>query len=63
LISFGLSRTYTGLAFSRAFEGLLSGNSGTIKAMLAELTVGDEHKLARVFSLMPAVWAVGAAIG
>jgi MFS family permease len=63
VIAFGLSTTFTRLALCRAFEGLLSGNSGTIKAILAELTVGDEHQMARVFSLMPVVWAVGAAIG
>jgi MFS family permease len=63
LTSFGLSTTFAGLAVSRAFEGLLNGNSGTIKAILAELAGGDEHKLAKVFSMMPMVWAVGATIG
>jgi MFS family permease len=63
VITFGFSTTFTRLALCRAFEGLMGGNSGTIKAILAELTAEDEHQMARVFSLMPVVWAVGAAIG
>jgi hypothetical protein len=62
-MTFGLSKTYAGLALSRAAEGLLNGNLGTTKAMLAELTAGDDHKMAEVFSLMPMVWAIGASIG
>ena len=63
MISFGVSRTYAGLAASRLSEGLMNGNSATVKAILAELAGGDEHKLARVFSLVPMTWGVGAMIG
>jgi MFS family permease len=63
LTSFGLSTSFTGLAVSRAAEGLLNGAPGTIKAILAELAGGDDHKLAEVFSLMPMVWALGSTIG
>lgn len=63
LISFGLSTTYLQLAICRALEGLFNGNSGVTKAILAELSAGDEIQLARVFSLMPMAWAIGGSIG
>jgi hypothetical protein len=40
---------------------MLNGNIGVIKSMLAELT--DETNMARGFSLIPVVWAIGGTIG
>ena len=61
--SLGLATQYIGLMFIRSAEGLLNGNSATIKAILAELSDGDEAHLAKVFSLLPLMWAVGSTIG
>lgn len=40
---------------------MLNGNIGVIKSMLAELT--DETNMARGFSLIPVIWALGGTIG
>lgn len=40
---------------------MLNGNIGVMKSMLAELT--DESNMARGFSLIPVIWAVGGTIG
>jgi hypothetical protein len=42
-------------------HGMLNGNIGVMKSMLAELT--DETNMARGFALIPVVWAVGGTIG
>jgi hypothetical protein len=42
-------------------HGMLNGNIGVMKSMLAELT--DETNMARGFSLIPVIWAVGGTIG
>ncbi|KAH9026658.1 MFS general substrate transporter [Lactarius hengduanensis] len=60
-ILFGLSRSFTALVFSRCLHGMLNGNIGVMKSMMAELT--DETNMARGFSLIPVTWAVGGAIG
>ncbi len=46
---------------SRCLNGMLNGNIGVIKSMLAELT--DETNMARGFSLIPVIWALGGTIG
>ena len=46
---------------SRCLNGMLNGNIGVIKSMLAELT--DETNMARGFSLIPVIWALGGSIG
>ena len=61
--SLGLATRYIGLVITRSAEGLLNGNYAIIKAILAELADGDEAHLAKVFSLLPLMWAVGATIG
>lgn len=63
LIGLGLATTYSQLVFLRVFEGLLNGNTGVMNAILALLAGGNENRLARVFSLLPMIWAVGGAIG
>ncbi len=40
---------------------MLNGNIGVVKSMLAELT--DETNMARGFSLIPVIWALGGTIG
>jgi hypothetical protein len=40
---------------------MLNGNIGVVKSMLAELT--DETNMARGFSLIPVIWAIGGTIG
>ncbi|KAI9445817.1 MFS general substrate transporter [Russula earlei] len=60
-ILFGLSRSLSALILSRLLNGILNGNLGVIKSMIAELT--DETNVARGFSLMPMARAVGYIIG
>ncbi|KAH9026662.1 MFS general substrate transporter [Lactarius hengduanensis] len=58
---FGLSRSFSALVLSRCLHGMLNGNIGVMKSMMAELT--DETNMARGFSLIPVTWAVGSTIG
>jgi hypothetical protein len=60
-ILFGLSRSFWALVLSRCLNGVLNGNLGIIKSMIAELT--DETNVARGFSLLPMARAVGYIIG
>jgi hypothetical protein len=46
---------------SRCLHGMLNGNIGVMKSMLAELT--DETNMARGFSLLQVTWAVGGTVG
>ena len=46
---------------SRCLHGMLNGNIGVMKSMMAELT--DETNMARGFSLIPVTWAVGCTLG
>jgi len=56
-VLFGLSRSFWALVLSRFLNGMLNGNIGVTKSMMAELT--DETNMARGFSLIPITWAVG----
>ncbi|KAH9054528.1 MFS general substrate transporter [Lactarius vividus] len=60
-ILFGLSRSFLALVFSRCLNGILNGNTGVMKSMMAELT--DETNMAQGFSLITVAWAVGGTIG
>jgi hypothetical protein len=60
-VLFGLSRSLWALILSRLLNGIVNGNLGVIKSMIAELT--DESNVARGFSLMPMARAVGYMIG
>ncbi|KAH9169219.1 major facilitator superfamily domain-containing protein [Lactarius sanguifluus] len=60
-ILFGLSRSFPALVFSRCLHGMLNGNIGVMKSMMAELT--DETNMARGVSLMAVTWAVGSTMG
>lgn len=46
---------------SRCLCGLLNGNVGVSKSMIAEIT--DSTNMAQGFAMMPLVWAVGATLG
>ncbi|KAH9026663.1 major facilitator superfamily domain-containing protein, partial [Lactarius hengduanensis] len=60
-ILFGLSRSFPALVLSRCLHGMLNGNIGVMKSMMAELT--DETNMARAFSLIPVTWAIGSTMG
>ncbi|KAH9054518.1 MFS general substrate transporter [Lactarius vividus] len=60
-ILFGLSRSFSALVLSRCLNGMLNGNTGVMKSMMAELT--DETNMAHGFSLITITWAVGSTIG
>ncbi|KAI9452894.1 MFS general substrate transporter [Lactarius psammicola] len=60
-ILFGLSRSFPALVFSRCLNGILNGNAGVMRSMMAELT--DESNMARGFSLITVTWALGCSIG
>ncbi|KAH9010706.1 MFS general substrate transporter [Lactarius hengduanensis] len=58
---FGLSRSFPALVFSRCLHGMLNGNVGVMKSMMAELT--DETNVARGSSLISVTWAIGCVMG
>ncbi|KAH8979282.1 MFS general substrate transporter [Lactarius akahatsu] len=60
-ILFGLSRSFSALVFSRCLNGMLNGNVGIMKSMMAELT--DETNMAQGFLLLSVTWGVGCTIG
>jgi hypothetical protein len=49
------------ITHSRFLAGVLNGNIGVMKSMLAEMT--DETNMARAFALGPLSWSVGSALG
>jgi MFS family permease len=59
---FGFSKSLTTLIVSRAFLGLMNGNVGIIRTMVAEL-VPERELQPRAFSLMPLVWTIGSIFG
>ncbi|CAG8525501.1 2081_t:CDS:2, partial [Paraglomus occultum] len=58
---FGLSTSFTWAILSRSLCGILNGNVGVIKSMLAELT--DETNQATAFSFLPFMYGIGIIIG
>ncbi|QRV75725.1 major facilitator superfamily transporter [Ceratobasidium sp. AG-Ba] len=61
IFSFGLSKTFGGLIFTRALSGALNGNVGVAKSMISEIT--DETNQAQCFSFMPMMWSLGSTLG
>ncbi|KAI0774849.1 MFS general substrate transporter [Trametes elegans] len=61
MICFGLSKTFWGLVVSRSLVGLLNGNTGVTKSMVAEIT--DETNIAQGFAWLPVAWSAGSTIG
>ncbi|KAI0833428.1 MFS general substrate transporter [Trametes gibbosa] len=61
MILFGLSKTFTALVLSRCLVGMLNGNIGVIKSMMADLT--DSTNIAQGFAFMPVMWSIGGTVG
>ena len=59
---FGFSLTFTQALIARISAGLLNGNVGVIRTMVAEMVVERAHQ-ARAFSVMPFVWSAGSILG
>ncbi|KAG1740054.1 MFS general substrate transporter [Suillus lakei] len=61
MICFGLSTTFWSLVVSRCMCGVLNGNLGVLKTMMAELT--DSTNMAQGFVLIQIFWRVGTFVG
>ncbi|TFK91393.1 MFS general substrate transporter [Polyporus arcularius HHB13444] len=61
MLGFGLARQYWALILARCAEGLLNGNIGVTKSMMAEVT--DSTNRARGFAFLPMIWCLGATLG
>lgn len=59
---FGFSRSLATMLWARAFLGLMNGNIGIIRTMVAEM-VPEKELQPRAFSLMPLIWTVGTIFG
>lgn len=59
---FGFSHNIYQLIGSRFAAGLLNGNVGVIRTMVAELVTEKRHQ-ATAFSIMPIVWQIGSIFG
>ena len=59
---FGFSRSYGQAMVARSIAGLLNGNVGVIRTMVAEMDVHKLHQ-ARAFSVMPFVSNLGSILG
>ena len=57
MLSFGTSKSFTGIIVSRALAGALNANTGVLKTIIAEIT--DETNVAKAYSFMPIIWFVG----
>ncbi|KAI8074525.1 major facilitator superfamily domain-containing protein [Gongronella butleri] len=64
ILLFGLSKSYMWALLSRSLCGLLNGNVGVLKSMMAELTLDvPADQRARAFSLLPLMYGLGSIIG
>jgi len=59
---FGFSKSYIQALLARTSAGLLNGNVGVIRTMVAEMVVERAHQ-AKAFSVMPVVWSAGSILG
>ncbi|PYH43291.1 MFS transporter [Aspergillus saccharolyticus JOP 1030-1] len=59
---FGLSRSLVMLVVARGLLGLMNGNVGIIRTMVAEM-VPEKELQPRAFSIMPLVWTIGSIFG
>ncbi|KAE8349903.1 major facilitator superfamily domain-containing protein [Aspergillus coremiiformis] len=59
---FGFSQTLLMLVVTRALLGLMNGNVGIIRTMVAEM-VPEKELQPRAFSVMPLVWTIGTIFG
>lgn len=63
LIGFGSSRTITSMIVWKAFQGMFKANKPIIKTATAELTNGNEIGMAKIYGIMPAIYAAAATAG
>lgn len=61
-IMLGMSQTLWMVLASRAMIGLMNGNVGIIRTMVAEI-VPERELQPRAFSIMPLVWTIGSIFG
>lgn len=61
-IMLGMSQTLGMVLASRALIGLMNGNVGIIRTMVAEI-VPERELQPRAFSIMPLVWTIGSIFG
>lgn len=61
-VLFGFSQTLPLLLLARALIGLMNGNMGILRTMVAEL-VPEKELQPRAFSFLPLVWTIGCALG
>jgi MFS family permease len=61
-LMFGFSKSLVTLLIARAFLGLMNGNVGIIRTMVAEM-IYDKSLQPRAFSIMPLVWTIGSIFG
>lgn len=59
---FGFSKNLATMLWARALIGLMNGNIGIIRTMVAEM-VPEKELQPRAFSLMPLIWTVGTIFG
>ncbi|KKK15386.1 hypothetical protein P175DRAFT_0478513 [Aspergillus ochraceoroseus IBT 24754] len=59
---FGMAKSLPMLVVSRGMIGLMNGNVGIIRTMVAEM-VQDRDLQPRAFSIMPLVWTIGSIFG
>ncbi|KAL5339343.1 major facilitator superfamily domain-containing protein [Aspergillus crustosus] len=61
-VAFGLSKSLAMLVACRGMIGIMNGNVGIIRTMVAEM-VQDKELQPRAFSVMPMVWTIGSIFG
>ena len=61
-ILLGMSQTLTMVLTTRALIGLMNGNVGIIRTVVAEI-VPERELQPRAFSIMPLVWTIGSIFG
>ncbi|KAG2034131.1 major facilitator superfamily domain-containing protein [Suillus americanus] len=61
MFSFGLSKTFLALVFSRAVCGAFDASSSVIESMVMDIT--DATNMPKAYSYMPIPWMIGAVVG
>ncbi|KAJ5094372.1 hypothetical protein N7456_010233 [Penicillium angulare] len=59
---FGFSQSLAQLVSSRALLGLVNGNIGILRTMVAEMVTEKQHQ-PRAFSVLPIAWTIGSGVG
>ncbi|KAI8875584.1 MFS general substrate transporter, partial [Backusella circina FSU 941] len=64
ILLFGLAKSFTWLLVVKLFSGLLNGNIGVLKSMIAELTKNHTaSQRTRAFSLLQVTYGLGSIVG